>query len=87
MTEPTLKQLLLQAPDGSLDACMFPLIEKWNEPDATSLQILEVLDHCIYGALTNGFTTTLLQVLYDHALERERKTHEDNLPFATWRDR
>ena len=81
-----MKELLLQAPDGCLDACIFPLIEKWDEP-ATSLQILEVLDHYIYGALANGFTVQVLQLLYNQALKREDKTYEDNIPFATWRDR
>lgn len=80
-----IKSLFLTAPDTQLDASMFPLIEKWNEPEATSLQILEVLDHCIHGGLASGFTVTALQGLYDRALKLEGKKHEDNIPFATWR--
>ena len=48
-----LKEALLKAPDSQLDACMFPLIEKWDD-NPTALQILEVLDECIYSALASG---------------------------------
>lgn len=82
--QPTLKQMLLTAPDTQLDSCMFPLIEKWDD-EPTSLQILEVLDQCIFSALASGFVVGLLQTLYDAACKREGKTHEDNVPFATWR--
>jgi hypothetical protein len=80
-----MKQLFLTAPDGQLDACMKPLIEKWDD-EPTSLQILEVLDHCIYSALASGFVVTVLQTMYDAALKVEGKTHEDNLVNATWRN-
>jgi hypothetical protein len=83
MTE-SVKDMLLNAPDSQLDGCIKPLVQKWNEP-ATSLQILEVLDNCIYGALASGFTIRILQALYDRALVMENKTHEDNVPLATWR--
>ena len=80
-----IKEQLLKAPDTQLDASMFPLIEKWdNEP--TSLQILEVLDKCIHASLASGFVIKLLQSLYDIALKREGKKHEDNVPLATWRE-
>ena len=54
-----LKEALLKAPDSQLDACMFPLIEKWDD-NPTALQILEVLDECIYSALASGFVIVLL---------------------------
>jgi hypothetical protein len=82
----SMKEMLLQAPDGQLDACMHPLISKWDE-NPTSLQILEVLDHCIYGALASGFVVTVLQSLYDSALQKEGKTHAQNEALATWRNR
>jgi hypothetical protein len=82
--QPSLKQMLLTAPETQLDHQMFPLIEKWDD-EPTSLQLLEVLDQCIYFALASGFVITLLQNMYDLALEREGKTHEDDIPFATWR--
>ena len=80
-----LKSMLLMAPDTQLDAQMFPLIEKWDEPQPTSLQILEVLDHCIFASLASGFVVSLLQELYNARLKTEGKTHEDNVPLATWR--
>jgi hypothetical protein len=81
-----LKKILLSAPDTQLDKQMFPLIEKWDEPNATSLQILEVLDQCIFASLASGFVVNLLQTLYDVALKNEGKTHEQNAPLATWRN-
>lgn len=80
----TLKDMLLQAPATQLDHSMFPLIEKWSDPE-TALQVLEVLDQCIYAALASGFTVTFLQSLYDVALTRENTTHEDIVKLATWR--
>ena len=79
-----LKELLLQAPDTQLDASMFPLIEKWSDPE-TALQVLEVLDKCIFCSLASGFTVTLLQHLYDAALKRENTTNEEVSKQATWR--
>jgi len=87
MSEESIKTIFLTAPDSQLDSCMFPLIEKWDEPLPTSLQILEVLDQCIYSALASGFIISAMQAMYDTSLEKEGKTHEDNLPYATWRAR
>lgn len=81
----SLKDAFLGLSDEQLDASMFPLIRKWSDPPS-ALQILEVLDHCIHGALASGFIVTTLQVLYDASLKREGKAHEDMVPLATWRD-
>lgn len=78
------KTLLLSAPDGQLDACMRPYIEKWDTP-ARAIQILEVLDLCIYGALASDFAVRLLQMLYDEALSTEKTTHEEVVKLAVWR--
>lgn len=80
-----LKNMLLQAPDNQLDKSMKPLIEKWDD-NATSIQILEVIDHCVHGGLASGFTMNLLNTIYDLALKDEGKVHEDNIPFAVWRN-
>jgi hypothetical protein len=79
-----LKEGLLSAPDGQLDPSLFPLIETWDD-EPTSLQILEVLDQCIFCALASGFVVAFLQTMYDLALKKEGKTHADNEPLATWR--
>ncbi len=83
----TLKTLLLSASDSQLDAAMKPLIAKWNEPTPASIQVLEVLDHCIHGSLASGFVIKVLQELYQNCLTTEGKTHEQNLSAAIWRDR
>ena len=75
----------LEAPDEQLDASMKPLIEKWSDPP-TSLEILEVLDKCIFSSLASGLVVTALQMFYNRALQAEGKTHEDNVPLATWRN-
>jgi hypothetical protein len=77
---------LLKAPDHQLDARMKPLIEKWTEPP-TALQVLEVLDCCINGALASGFVVAVLQALYDIRCKEEGTTHEDVVKLAEWRKR
>lgn len=82
----SLKEMLLQAPDGQLDKSMFPLIEKWDE-EPTAIQILEVLDQVIYASLGSGFVVSLLQMLYENALKKEGKTHKDMEALTTWRNK
>ena len=77
-------QLLIEAPDHELDAQAVEIIKTWGEKP-TALQILEVLDKCVYCAWASGFTMQVLNVLYDAALKNEGKTHEDLVPLATWR--
>jgi len=83
---PEIKQMLIAAPDGQLDECMKPLIEKWDDPPK-AIQILEVVDHTIYGALASGFTLTLMQMMLKEAIDAEGTTHEELVKLATWRDR
>jgi hypothetical protein len=80
----SIKQNLLTAPESQLDASMKPLIEKWDDKP-TALQILEVLDHCIYAALASGFVIKMLQTLLDIAMTNEQVKLEDLVPLATWR--
>jgi hypothetical protein len=79
-----LKTLMLQAPNEQLDHSMFPLIEKWDDvPKA--IQILEVLDNCIYYALASDFAVKALQIMLDYAMENEKTTLEQLEPLAVWR--
>lgn len=78
-------EALLKLSDYALDDSMRPLIERWSDPP-TSLEILEVLDRCIFSALASNFVVSSLQIWYDMALTVEGKTHEQNVPLATWRD-
>jgi hypothetical protein len=82
----SLKTNLLTAPDGYMDACLFPIIEKWGD-EPTALQLLEVIDKAIYGALMAGFLLAALRTLYDVKLKEEGKTHDDLVPLATWRNK
>lgn len=81
---PSLKELLLVAPDHQLDASVKPLIEKWDE-EPTSIQILQVLDDCAYAALASGFIMSLLESLLKEAIQRENTTYEAVVAKATWR--
>ena len=78
------KERLLGLSDASLDAAMFPLIEKWGTPPR-AIEILEVLDLCIYGSLSSDIVIVYLQYIYDVVLIRENLKHEDLVPLATWR--
>lgn len=82
----TIKEMLLTAPNEQLDPCMFPIIERWSD-EPTSLQLLEVIDKCIYASLASGFVVSLLQTLLEVAMERENVTLDDITPLAVWRDR
>ncbi len=81
-----MKKMLLKAPNDQLDKSMFPLIKQWDEPFVKSIQILEVLDQCIYASLASGFTIQLLEAMLETALSNERKTLEEIIPLATWRN-
>lgn len=81
----SLKELLLIAPDNALDESMKPLIKKWDgEPK--SIQILEVLDKCIYSSLASGFTISVLESMLDNAMMNENITLDDLTPLAVWRN-
>ena len=81
----TIKDLLLQAPDNELDASVFPLIEKWDEPP-TTLQVLEVLDHCVYFAAAGPFVMGVLNTLLQAGIDGEETTYEEVVAKATWRN-
>jgi len=80
-----LKQLFLNAPDSQFDVSLRPLVEKWTDPCATSLEVLEVLDQVIFCGGGSGFTVMALQTMYDGLCLAEGVTHEDNIAKATWR--
>lgn len=79
-----LLELLCEAPESQLDASMVTLMRSW-EGTPTSLQILEVLDQCTYGALASDFVLSVLDAMLNLRLEEEGKTMEEIVPLATWR--
>lgn len=65
---------------------MQPLIAKWSDPPTPS-EILEVLDHCIHGALASGFMISVLQRIYKEACDAAGMTHDEVARGAVWRNR
>jgi hypothetical protein len=91
MTAPTpqesldsFKQALLEAPDYMLDQSMKELIQKWQAPPK-ALEVLEVLDHCVHGALAGGVIVMTLQIMFGITCELEQVTKESQYELATWR--
>ena len=79
-----LKQLILEAPENHLDRSMIPLIEKWDE-HPRAIQILEVVDKCIYYGLASDFVVASLQVMLEAAMINEQTTLEQLEQLAVWR--
>ena len=79
-----IREALCAAPDSQLDAAMFPLIRKWDDPP-TALQVLEVLDACVHGSLASSFVIKVLDGLYAVACKREGVTHDQVVARASWR--
>ncbi len=77
---------LMSAPDSQLDASMKLKIQPWWEKEPTALQILEVLDQCVYEALCSDFMIRVFQTLYAAACKKENTTHEEVVKGATWRN-
>ena len=80
-----LKRLLLVASDTQLDASMKLLIQQWTDPPEP-LEILQVLDKCIFGSLSSDFIVLILQVIYDGRLRDKGVVHDDVIKGAYWRD-
>jgi hypothetical protein len=72
------------APPSHLDSIAVDKIKTWDE-SLTSIQVLEVLDMCVYGALASPIAMATIKQLYDDLLISENKTHDDNVPHAHWR--
>lgn len=80
-----MKEAFLSAPADQIDQIVRDAIEKWDDVDPTSLQVLEAIDIAIHGANASDLAVGLMQQFYDTLLKKEGKTHEDNVPLATWR--
>ncbi len=76
--------VLLKMTEEQLDRSMHPYIEKWSAPP-TALQVLEVLDRCVHGALASSFVIGSLRAMLGIALKGEGKTLEQLEPEVTWR--
>lgn len=82
--EQSLKELLLQAPDGHLDQSALDSIKEWdNEPKA--IQILKTLDMCVHSGLASGFVIHVLEQMLNHACREEKTTYQEVIEKAVWR--
>ena len=84
-TAVALVAFLKAAPHGEIDTFAVDKMKTWGELPS-SLEVLEILDMCIYGALASPIAITAIKQLYSYLLESENKTHDDNVPYAHWRN-
>lgn len=75
---------LLKFSDAQLDPAMRVKIMAWDA-FPTALQVLEVLDHCVHGALASGFVIKVLEIIFSDALKRQGLLREDVVKLAVWR--
>lgn len=78
------KQMLLAAPDAQIDASAKALLVKWDEPPK-ALQILELLDHCVFCASASAYAINVLDIILDITCSAEGTTREKVVQLATWR--
>lgn len=82
----SIRKHLLEAEESTISASLKPLIEKWSN-NPTPVEVLEVLDRCIFSSLSNGFVIRLLQMLYENMLISHDTTNEEVIKLATWREK
>ncbi len=71
--------------DRTIDDTMKEKIKEWHDPPL-AIEVLEVLDKCIYGALSSDFVVMILQHEFDKALIRESVAYKDVVKLAVWRN-
>ncbi len=84
MKEESLRDLLLQAPDGHLDQSAIDSIKEWDE-EPKAIQILKTLDMCVHSGLASGFVISVLEQLLNHACREENTTYPELIEKAVWR--
>lgn len=84
MNEDIIKTLLKLSGDA-LDDKIKVLIRNWNF-NPSSLQILEVLDKCVYDSLCNSFCVNVFEILLDNKIKEENTTYDEVVKKAFWRN-
>lgn len=79
------KMILVNAPMTQLDDVAREMIKKWSEPPK-AIEVLEVLDKCIFTSLASDFVVTLLQIVYELACKNENTSHDILVQSAVWRN-
>jgi len=82
----SLKELLLEAPEGHLSESALESIREWGEPEPKALQILKTLDMCVNAGLSSGFVIGVLEQMLYYYTTKEKTTHEELIKEATWRN-
>ena len=81
----SLKDLLLEAPEGHLDKSAMDSIREWDDTDPKAIQILKTLDMCVHAGLASGFVVGVLEQMLYHYCSKEKKTYEEVVKEAVWR--
>lgn len=84
MNEDIIKALL-QLSDNALGDEVKIIIRNWNY-NPSALQILEVLDKCVYGSLCNSFCINVFEILLDNKIKEENTTYDEVVKKAFWRN-
>lgn len=72
--------------DQTIDPSTFETFNKWHDPPL-AVEILEMLDKCVYNALCSDFVIFIMRFELEKAIERENTSYEDVVKIAnsTWR--
>lgn len=81
-----LKRMFLEAPDGHLAAELQPLIQKWSEPTAKAIEVLEVLDQVVHTGGGSEFSVLALKHMLEMLMEEEGTNMDELVKLATWRN-
>lgn len=81
-----LAELILKASDQTCDPIMKDKVRTWSSPNATPLEILEVLDAVVNGSLAPDIVVTCLDLCFKEACLRENISIEEVTAQAHWRN-
>lgn len=77
----------LEAPEDHMAASMKPKFKALAEnPDRKAVDLLRILDECVYGSLCSDFSVYVLHTTWDAMLKQEGKTQEQGFTEAIWRN-
>lgn len=81
----SLKQLLIEAPEGHLDPTAIESIKEWDD-EPRAIQILKTLDMCVHSGLSSGFVVGVLEQMLAYHSRIENIEYEDLIKHADWRN-
>lgn len=78
--------MFASAPESQADPCLLEMVQKWDKPAPTPIQMLEVIDAIVHASLASSFVLNICQKDYDSLLASHNTTHEEVAKNATWRN-